>query len=218
MIDTSKFPRVVDLIPFQSAIKNQGDRGSCAFFTSNALVESLIKQKQKVEVNLSEEYLVWKVKGDLKLHSNVDGSLANENMQGIVKGGLVLERDLPFQPSFLSPVFLAENMMKEVLQLQQHVFSHNKPHKDVLAKVIPSTGFIPEVYDTNSAKVAQLMALKKQPVIVGVLVNPNGWDSKTGLAVHNETLQRECDTTPWLCGGHSIMLVGYDLNKKTFYF
>ena len=43
----------------QTPVKNQGNRGSCAYFSATALVESLIKKKVQEDVNISEEYLIY---------------------------------------------------------------------------------------------------------------------------------------------------------------
>lgn len=211
-------PKVVDLIPLQSSVKNQGDRGSCAFFTSTALLESLIKQKQGIEVDISKEYLIWKVKGDMKLNSHSDGSFAHENVQGIVKGGILLERDAPFGPSWFATGLPCAKNKEDDPKTPVSCFAHNKPRAEVLKKVIPATAFTPQVFDVNLGKILEVMAKTKQPVIIGVPVNPKGWNEQTGEAVLNDQMVAECNNTPGLCGGHSILLTGYDQNKRLFTF
>ena len=214
----SSFPPSVDLISTQSAVKNQGDRGSCTFFTSNALLESLIKQKQGIEVNLSEEYLIWKVKGEFKQMPDSDGSLADVNLKYISKMGLVLERDMPFQPSWFTPGMPCGNNKDEDPKTPVNCYSHNKPGQDILSKVISSTPINAVVFPSESARIVQNMATKKTPVIIGVPVNPRGWDEKTGVVILNEEMRIECQNQPGLCGGHSIMLTGYDRMKRVFNF
>lgn len=211
-------PAKVDLIPFQSAVKNQGDRGSCAFFTSTALLESLVKQKQGAEIDISKEYLIWKVKADMKLNSHSDGSYAHENVQAIVKGGILLERDLPFAPSWFYGNLPCARYNEDDPGTPVNCFSHNKPGPEVLSKVIPAMAFAPQVFNGGTAKIVELMARTKQPVIVGVPVNPKGWNQTTGEAVMTDELSNECDHSPGLCGGHSILLTGYDQNKRLFTF
>ncbi len=214
----STFPASVDLTPTQSVVKNQGDRGSCTFFTSNALLESLIKQKQGIEVNLSEEYLIWKVKGEAKQMANSDGSLADVNLKLVAKAGLVLEKDMPFQPSWFTSGLPCEKNKEGDSKTPTTCYSHNKPGPDVVAKVIPATAFTPVLFATSSDKIVQIIATKKTPVIIGVTVNPRGWDEKTGVVILNEEMRAECRSKPGLCGGHSIMLTGYDRMKRVFTF
>ncbi len=214
----SAFPPSVDLTPTQSVVKNQGDRGSCTFFTSNALLESLIKQKQGIEVNLSEEYLIWKVKGEAKQMATTDGSLADINLKYVAKAGFVLEKDMPFQPSWFTPGLPCGKNKDGDPKTPTTCYSHNKPGSDILTKVIPATAFTSVIFESQSAKIVQNMATKKTPVIIGVPVNPRGWDEKTGVVILNEEMRAECQSKPGLCGGHSIMLTGYDRMKRVFMF
>lgn len=218
MSNLSIYPQMVDLSAIQTEIKNQGDRGTCAFFTTNALLESLIKQKQGIEVNLSEEYLIWKVKGDLKFRSDTDGSLPNENVEGIVKGGIVLERDLPFGPSWFSPGLPCGKMIEGQTLVASNCYSHNEPNQDVKNKIIDASAFVPEIYNIDLEKIIEIMSQDRQPVIVGVPVHPRGWNSQTGEAMMTDAMAKECNATFSLCGGHSILLVGYDISKRVFTF
>lgn len=216
--DLSSFPQKMDLAFLQTPVKNQGDRGSCTFFTSNALLESLIKQKQNIEVNLSEEFLIWKTKGELKKYANTDGSLADANMEAVQKGGFVLERDMPFQPSWFTPGLPCGQFKDGDPKTPASCYSHNKPGADITSKVISSVGFVPEIIESKTAKIIEVMATKKHPVIIGVPVNPRGWDEKTGIVVLDDAMKKECEAQPALCGGHSIILTGYDQVKRVFSF
>lgn len=218
MTNLSVYPQTVDLADIQTEVKTQGDRGSCAFFTTNALLESLIKQKQGIEVNLSEEYLIWKVKGDLKIRTDSEGSLAHENVDGIVKGGVLLERDLPFSPSWFSPGMPCGKIIEGQSLTPSNCYSHNEPSQNLKSKILDASAFVPEIYNIDLEKIIEIMAQDRQPVIVGVPVHPKGWNSQTGEAVMTDAMAKECNATLNLCGGHSILLVGYDMVKRLFTF
>ncbi len=218
MSNLSVYPQTVDLMDFQTEIKNQGDRGSCAFFATNALLESLIKQKQEIEVNLSEEYLIWKVKGDLKIRSDSDGSLAHENIDGIVKGGVLLERDLPFSPSWFTSGMPCGMAIEGQSLTPSNCYSHNEPSQNIKRKILDASGFAPEIYNIDLEKIIEIMAKDRHPVIIGVPVHPKGWNSQTGEAVMTDAMIKECNASANLCGGHSVLLVGYDTMRRLFTF
>jgi len=211
-------PLNLDLAPLQSSVKNQGERGSCAFFTSAALLESLVKQKQGLEIDISEEYLIWKVKGELGLNSKTDGSLAHQNVLGIVVGGILLERDLPFGPSWFSFKLPCASYDENSQNTPVSCFSHNKPDAETLSKVISAKSFVPSVFPVSIANIIDRMGNLNQPVIIGVPVHPKGWDEKTGEAILTDAMIVECNAKPSLCGGHSILLTGYDSIKGVFTF
>lgn len=50
-------PSAVDLTPWQSPVKNQGDRDTCGTFASIAALEALYKRRYGVTLDLSEQYL-----------------------------------------------------------------------------------------------------------------------------------------------------------------
>ena len=54
--------------------------------------------------------------------------------------------------------------------------------------------------------------------MIGLTVNLNGWPKDTGDTIYNEELRAECLKTPSACGGHTVVLTGYDMNKKVFFF
>ena len=59
----SSYPKFLDLRKFHTPVKDQGSRGSCAYFSAAALAENAIKKYQGDEVNISEEYLIKLGKG-----------------------------------------------------------------------------------------------------------------------------------------------------------
>lgn len=211
------YPEQVDLRELQSVVKNQGDRGSCGFFATNALIESLIKKNQKIEINLSEEYLIWKVKVEYGLSPTSDGSFAYQNVKGATKAGFVLERDFPYEPSWFNKGLPCAKYSSNSAPIS--CYTHNQPSSEVVGKVIPSDILVPQIYETpSSTKIIEIMANNQQPVIVGVPVNPDGWDEKTGVAVFNEQLSQDCDVQPGYCGGHAITLTGYNKTQRIFTF
>jgi hypothetical protein len=70
----------------------------------------------------------------------------------------------------------------------------------------------------SAENIAAWMGTYHHSIIVGIPVNKNGWNAETGYAYHNEKLRKECLENKDICGGHSIVLTGYNLKKRTFTF
>lgn len=212
----STLPVSVDLNSLQTQVKYQSARGSCTFFSTTALIESLVKQRQAAEVNFSEEYMIWLTKGVDKQYPKDDASWHDVNVAALKKGGLMLERDLPFQPSWFTKGLPCAGIRMYAPETPEFCFSHNVPGTETLKKIISSEAFVPELYETKSNKIVEIMAKENHPVVVGVAIHPKGWNGKTGECVMTEEMKKECAQRK--CGGHSILLTGYDLEKRLFIF
>jgi hypothetical protein len=58
-----------------------------------------------------------------------------------------------------------------------------------------------------------------EAVTISLPVHEDGWaGGEDGLVVHDQALETECDSKPDLCGGHTVLLTGYDQEKKLFTF
>jgi hypothetical protein len=212
-------PAVVDLKDQMTSVKDQYDRGTCTFFTVVSLIEAAVKKKMNVEVNFSEEYYnyVMKTAGSYKAMEG-GTSYANFKIMNRDKKGFLLERDWPYQPSWFG---LKEPCGKFDLpdsSAPAECFSHNSPPAHVLAKVIPSENFnLRMLYPETTNEIIREMAVMKQPMEIGLSVNYDGWPDN-GEVQYTEEMRQKCISQEVSCGGHSIVLTGYDLNKKIFFF
>lgn len=217
--DFGDFPAMVDLVDIQTPVKNQGNRGSCAHFSATALLESAIKKHQGDSVNISEEYLIYYSKAVANQYPYTEGSQAYSNLSSYKRGGFLLEKDAPYQPSWFEKGLPCEGYKAESRNAPAYCYSHHRPSDQVMAKKINVSGLkIIYLRDSNSYSVVQEMATNGRPVVVGLPVNRNGWNASTGHCVHNEALRRECNQNPKVCGRHSVLLIGYDQEKKIFKF
>jgi hypothetical protein len=213
-------PKLVNLQDKMTPVKDQDTRGTCSFFTTIALVESAIKRKMGVEVNLSEEYLnnIVKTNGS-NSHAEGGSPLRNLSIALNTKLGFMLERDWPYQPSWFLKNAPCEKYSKKDKSAPVNCFSHNSPPESVLSKAIPAENFKPRYYNgkITTNLIISTLALDKLPLSVGVPVNHKGWQ-KNGDIVYTEEMRDECIRTPVNCGQHAIVLTGYDLDKQIFYF
>lgn len=209
-------PKIVDLKEEMTITKNQGDRGTCTFFSTLGLVEGTIKQDMKIDVNLSEQYLNYQTKS-FGFFSSVEGSTVNSNFYALNLTGLLLERDSVYEPSWFQKGMKCAAYKSTDHSAPRECFSHTKPDETTLLKVIPADGLkFGNMYKDTTA-IIKFLAEQKRPLTMSVTVNFNGWPA-TGDVFHNDELRDECLAEPTACGGHSVLLTGYDLEKKLFFF
>lgn len=209
-------PKIVDLKADTTPVKNQGSRGTCTFFSTMALVEAAIKKDLKKEVNLSEEFLNYSAKSRGVFPRN-EGSVVSSNLYSIKNSGLLLERDWSYQPSWFGPKLPCEGHKAEEYSSPLECFSHNAPDEETAKKVIPASGLNFTYVYKDTTEIIKFLAEKQRPLTMSVTVNFKGWPD-SGDVYHNEELRQECLVTPTPCGGHSILITGYDLDKKVFFF
>ncbi len=216
-VDTlSDVPRSVNLIADMTEPKNQSDRGTCTFFSTAALIEATIKKDQKLNVNISEEYMnyITKMTG---AYSRQEGSQVYNNVNAVNRRGLLLERDSSYQASWFEKGLPCEKYKSEDSSAPAECFSHKSPDSETLKKVISAKGleFTGAEKDTN--EVIRFLATEKRPLTASIAVNFNGWP-QSGDVYHDETLRKQCLNNTATCGGHSILITGYDLDKGVFFF
>lgn len=210
-------PRIINTKASQTSIKNQGNRGSCTFFATSALVESLVKDTQGQDINMSEEYFTWITKAKKKYFARSEGSRAEFNAAALLQFGLMLEQDLHFQPTFFDKGMPCEKYQQDDSKTPTFCYSHNGPSKELLNKVISvGDSFEFGTIDSSSVEMVKNLSELRHPIVIGVPVHPNGW-STTDVKMTPE-MMKECQSKPGLCGGHAVLVIGYDLDKRIFTF
>lgn len=209
-------PRNIDFSEQTTAVKNQGSRGTCTFFSTMALIESSIKIDLGVDVNLSEEYLNYATKSSGSF-ADGEGSNVYHNKSAISRWGLLLERDWGYQPSWFSEGFPCADYKNTDATAPAECFSHNRPDDSILEKRLSAEGLGFGSLEKNTTDIIKFLAQYQRPLTLSLVVNFNGWRDD-GETFYNEELREECLSTPSSCGMHSVLLTGYDLDKKVFYF
>ena len=218
-IFSGTYPSELSLQEFQSPVKNQSERGACAYFTTTALAESLIKKKTGKVVNISEEYLIYygkAVRGDFDY---TDGSQAYLNLQALGEGGFFLEKDMPYGPSWFAKGLPCENYKDEADDTPTMCYAHVGPGDEIKDRVIKFDNLIVSNMAASSATIIKTMNQTMSAIIIGLPLHPEGWNGETGECDYNEEYRRRCKEDPQAqCGGHSILLTGYNLKERKFYF
>lgn len=215
----------VDLRARQSMVKDQGSRGSCAYFAATGLVEDALMQYlgTSEDINISEEYLIYLNKAVHGMAKYGDGSSVPGNLWSLQQGGFLLEEDMPYTHSWFNKGLPCENYKDEDSATPAYCYSHYGPSAQQLKNLIGADAItmrVANISNSNSSLVVNLINSLRNGVTatIAVLVNPNGWDAETGVVMHNQELQNECRQKPDFCGGHAILLVGFDRAQRVFIF
>ncbi|MEA9357021.1 C1 family peptidase [Bacteriovorax sp. PP10] len=208
------FPRMVDFSQKMTSVKNQGHRGTCTFFAATALLEAAIKIDKGIDVNLSEEYSIYSTKYQGH-YDDVEASHISVNLQAAKRGGILLEKDFSYRPNWFEKGNPCEGIQDNE-DTPMHCFVHTPP-KAALNKVIPGdsikTGFIRK----NTNEIIKYLATNERPLSISLPVNYSGW-SDDGSVTYTEEMRQACLQLPASCGAHSVILTGYNLDEKVFYF
>ncbi len=209
-------PKLVDLSQDMTPAKSQADRGTCTIFSTIGLVEATIKKDLGMEVNLSEEYMNYSSKQQGSYQST-EGSVISVNAKAINLDGMLLEEDWAYQASWFRKGFPCASFKATDSSAPPICFSHNKPNTLAQDRKIIAKNIRFSVIYKNTNAIINFLATYKRPLLLSVNVNFNGWPS-TGVTDYNEKLRQECLALTANCGGHSIVLTGYDMDKRVFMF
>lgn len=208
-------PQTVNFSNKMTSVKQQAQRGTCTFFAATALVEAAIKIDLGIETNLSEEYMIYSTKSQGH-YDDVEASHVSVNLQSLKTGGILLERDWSYMPTFFGEGKPCANFDGESDATPIECFVH-KPARETLTKVIPATAIKTGFIRKNTNEIIKFLANNQRPLSISLPVNFKGWRGYEPV-VYNEKLRQECLNQPSECGAHSVVLTGYNLEEKVFYF
>ena len=212
-------PKSIDLSKDMTPVKNQSDRGTCTIFSVIGLAEAAIKKDLNLEVNLSEEFLNYIIqKSKPQSAYTSDGADLLNAIAAQNDYGSILEEDWSYQPNWFSKGLICEDYNKESKTAPLHCYSHNKPNQNALnRRFLTKQGLEFNFLQKNTNDIIKFLAWYKRPLQMTVVVNHNAWKT-SGETDYNENFRSQCLKDNSLCGDHSIILTGYDMNKKHFMF
>lgn len=211
----SALPQVVNFSDKMTAVKNQGYRGTCTFFATAALIEAAIKLDKGIDVNLSEEFLIYSTKKQGH-YSDVEASHVSVNLQSVKEGGLLLEKDWSYFPSFFEPGKPCAGIDGENTNAPMKCYVHS-PTPSILGKIIPATSIKTGFMRKNTNEIIKYLAKNERPLTISLPVNYKGWKD-SGEVTYTEEMRQECLVDTSKCGAHSIILTGYNIEEQVFYF
>lgn len=217
LYDDPNIPSVLNLRETQSRVRSQGNRGACTYFAFTSLIESLLKKTFKKEFDLSEEYLAWAGKVKMKLRIHDEGSSVAVNAATFQKFGFMLEKDMPYQPSWFDAGYPCEGLASSQ-NIDSICFSHRGPDKSKPIYDGYQVKF--EAVGSRSIDIVRALAKARTPVTLSLIGHRKMWDESkdSGDFFLSAEHKADCQENRKMCGGHAVLAVGYDLNRKVIFF
>ncbi len=211
--DSIVFPRVVDLKPFFTSVKNQGDRDACSFFATIALVESEFKKVYQQEVNLSEQIVCYNAKMNYSEFAQSEYSSAEVNLWSVMDFGLLYESQWPYHLSFYNRGYPCGDLSKEDTNGAHLCHAQYKPSLNISSKIFKGN-FNYGAILSNADTVVRFIATQQKPVSITFPLSHGNW-SDSGVVFYNAQM----DSVDRINGKayHIAVISGYDLNKKVFF-
>ena len=218
-LERSALPSQVDLTSLQTPVKDQGNRGSCTYFTTIALFEHALKLRnaEAKDVNLSEQYLIYANKALDRVNSRDDGSYLNANIRTFLRRGILLEEQMPYSHSWFEKGMPCAQFQDDA-SAPSFCRTHFPPQPTAQAALFPAERYAFQVDQLKTLAEVRARLAEGQAVTISVPVNQKGWAGPDGLVQHNAELEAQCKTEPDLCGGHTVLLTGYDDTEQVYYF
>ena len=202
----------VDLRPYFTAARSQGNRNMCNVFAATSLAEFLVNRNGNSAQSFSEEFLFYNTKynytsrPELQVYKTQSG-LAGYAAVLALEGGVVAAVDWPFNPNWKNPSPVPPVTDAEVGIPPQGL------DKKVLAYKFSTQAI-------RRADIKKFIAVEHRPVVVNLMVYSGDW-APSGPGRFNQPTQAERDTCfagGSNCGGHVVLLVGYDSKTDEFIF
>ncbi len=207
------FAKQVDLRHLQTPVKNQGNRDTCAYFAVNAMIESNFKKISGIEYDISEEFEIFRHKvlkpwrPEVEFGSTYD--LVNNFIYGLTA---YTEEALPYQnssPNFTVPMTSTERELYDLTKKKISQIQYRGLKTRILSQMWVKRPWSQIFREELDAKNTVVVTLK--------LATPYINDA-AGTVTYNSTIDKECSAGKLPCGGHAVVLVGYDDEQKVFMF
>ncbi|UYL09267.1 C1 family peptidase [Bdellovibrio sp. SKB1291214] len=197
----------------QTPVKDQQKRDTCAYFAISALVESTFKNLTGEDYDISEEFEIFRHKIANAWRPEVEFGNTYDILQSIKNDLYVYEEAyLPYQkesPDFTKP-----------LNAQQTAF-YDLRQQNVPKVQIRSLGFkqLTQMFVKRPWSEHVMTEIKaNRPVVVTLNVAIPHINDQKGTFTMTPEIAAECASAKIPCGGHAILLMGYDSERKLFMF
>lgn len=213
---------IVDLREFQTPVKDQGDRNTCAYFAVTALVESFIKTRYNLEYDVSEEFQIYYGKTHYNEYSDKEFGSTYEIALNIRNQGFVmLEQEIPYRPSAFFNDGSCVGFDPFDNLAPRHCFAQG-PYEWRDQRRLRIDGlevnWITGLWSFGKTRSQLIMdeLRRGHPVVLTLKVYPETWEQE--LVVYTEEIDQLCQQGVYECAGHAIVLTGFDAEKGEFFF
>ena len=186
-----------------SPAKHQGNRNVCNAFAALGLAEYLVWEKEGIKADFSEEFLYYNAKlnftdkPELQAYKREQG-LAGYVAVGALSAGVVAEKEWPFL-SVLPPHTPVPPLTDPDLGV---------PPPGVAGKVLKYR-FTPLA--VRRGEIKNFLSKERKPVVMNLMFYFGNVDNASGRVKDPDESQRaRCFSAGDNCGGHVVLLTGYD--------
>ncbi|MEK2690768.1 C1 family peptidase [Bdellovibrio sp. GT3] len=204
---------VKTLTHLQTPVKDQERRDTCAYFAVSALVESAFKKLTGEDYDISEEYEVFRHKIINSWRPEVEFGNTYDILASL-KSDIYLfeEAQLPYQkesPDFTKPLSAQQMSFYNLSQKTTPHVSYRSLNFKQLSQMHVMRPWSEQVI--NELK-------QDRPVVVTLNVAIPLINDQKGTFTMNPEVAEQCASGKISCGGHAILLVGYDDQRRLFMF
>ncbi len=211
--------RSVDLREGMTPVKHQGERNTCSAFAATALAEFVLGRATGSEWDLSESFAYWagkKVAPDSDevrdLYAGIDGLAGFLAVEAFAEGAM-RERDWPYERRNWLQTGDARCARAQDGGLATECFTGSPPADRRRLPYRFATEYV------ERRDIANHLLRERTPVVVNIFWYPGLVDSDgTVRRVPTDAERSACVKRGQGCGGHVVLLVGYDAAVETFVF
>jgi hypothetical protein len=191
----------------------QGKRNMCNAFAATSLAEFLVFARDGRKVPMSEEFLFYNTKynytarPELQAYRTTDGLSGYAAVLGLA-GGMAKAEDWPFVPEYSNPAPRPPVTDPEVGAPPQGIEGRLLDYK-----------FSPQAVRREEIK--KFLAAERRPVVMNLMLYFAGVQAagpEGRLVQPSPEERRRCAEKSDNCGGHVVLLVGYDPAKAEYIF
>ncbi|OGR56698.1 MAG: hypothetical protein A2X36_08315 [Elusimicrobia bacterium GWA2_69_24] len=228
-----------DLSAWMRPPGSQGnERNTCSVFAASSLGEYLLRTVKGEDLKISEQYLYYIAKRDfidspeLEVYKTIDG-LGGFVAVEALNGGVLESRHWPYEPSLQAPAAKkgpeAAVGFKDGEPFVSGLERLSLPKRDEFERFTgrPPAGagrrartdlrFDPVAMERGHIK--QFLAQERRPVVFNIMVYFDAIDPATGrFRRPSDDERRRCRESGAGCGGHVILITGYDAAAQEFIF
>lgn len=191
--------------------RHQGSRNLCNAFAAVSLAEYLVWKKENVKPDFSEEFIYYNTKLNFTDTPDLQAYKAETGLPGYAAvvalgGGVVLETEWPFLPTLPQHAVVPPLTDPDI----------GTPPAGVAQKVL-GYKFAPKA--VRRTEIKQFLAAEHRPVVINLMLYTGNMDGATGSLRQPTAAQRQtCFSSGNGCGGHVVLLTGYDPKTKEYLF
>lgn len=218
------FGEIVDLKEYQSPVKNQLDRNTCAYFATTAALESAINVEYRKLYDLSEEYQIFIGKTQFNEYADSEHGATYEILLNFKNQyNFYLEDDIPYQSSYFEDGQSCDEYKYWDSSAPAYCFSHAPISTPLSMSRVRVNGLkvnmITGLWGPNSTRSDLMMneIRKKRSGVLTLKVFPQLW-LDDGTISHGDDVEVKCNSGEFSCYGHAILLTGFDSEREVFYF